>query len=225
MNKYSGIIFDFNGVLLWDSTLHELTWNFVAKKLRNKPISEHEFEFIIHGRPARYIIEYLIGRVPSQAEEDNIINEKENAYKILLQRGELFKLSPGAEDLLNYLVTKNIPHNIATSSGKSNLDFFVKYLKLEKWFNVSKIVYDDGSVRGKPYPDMYIKAAENINLTPQECIVVEDAVTGITAAHEAQIGKIYALGPKNRHHVLQDIPGVSEVITNLGEIPKDIFKV
>lgn len=223
MNKYSGIIFDFNGVLLWDSTLHELTWNEVAKKLRNREFDEREFEEIVHGRPARYIIEYLIDRSPSAEEEKNIVNEKENAYKVLLQRGDLFRLSPGAENLLNYLVAKNIPHNIATSSGKNNLDFFVKYLKLEKWFDINKIVYDDGVIRGKPYPDMYIKAAQNMDLTSNECIVVEDAVTGIVAAHEAGIGKIYALGPKSKHSFLKNIPGVNEVISNLGEIPHNVF--
>ena len=71
----------------------------------------------------------------------------------------------------------------------------------------------------------FIKAAQNMDLVPNECIVVEDAVTGIVAAHEAGIGKIYALGPKTKHSLLKKILGVNEVIANLGEIPHNVFNV
>src|SRR5256886_15261095 len=61
-------------------------------------------------------------------------------------------------------------------------------------FRSAKIIYDDGSRPGKPAPDVYLAAARNIGVAPHECAVVEDAVSGIAAAHAAGIGYIVAIG-------------------------------
>ena len=64
---------------------------------------------------------------------------------------------------------------------------------LEKWFNIEKIVYSDGKIKGKPHPEIYEIACKNIGVTPQECVVIEDAISGIESAHNAKIGKIIAI--------------------------------
>lgn len=153
MTKYSGIIFDFNGVLLWDTHLHEQVWRDYSRTLRGTPLSQEEIRHHVHGRPNQYIIEYLIG----------------------------------------------------------------------KWFEIDKIVLDDGTLPGKPEPDIYLRAAENIGISPSDCVVVEDSVSGICAAKRAGIGKIYALGPKEQYEELKALEGTSEVISHLGEIPTDLF--
>jgi beta-phosphoglucomutase-like phosphatase (HAD superfamily) len=65
-------------------------------------------------------------------------------------------LSPGARGLLETLERRNIPRTIATSSEITNLNFFIEHLRLDRWFDVAKIVYDDGIRRGKPAPDIYL---------------------------------------------------------------------
>jgi len=70
------------------------------------------------------------------------------------------------------------------------VDFYFKNLNLHEWFDFGKIVYDNGNIVPKPAPDIFLKAASNIGLHPANCLVVEDSLTGIKAAHNAGAGKI-----------------------------------
>lgn len=222
--KYKGIIFDFNGVLLWDTHLHEKAWTDFSASLRGTPFSLDELALHVHGRPNQYILEYLLNRPISSLEFQRFSEQKESIYQTLcLQSKEDFQLSPGAIDLLDFLVEKTIPHTIATASDKNNVDFFVKHLNLSKWFDLTKIVFNNGSFPGKPAPDIYLKAAATINLSPTHCIAVEDSKSGLTAAYSAKIGKIIALGPMDTHKTLVNITGVSEVVTSLGQLRKEHF--
>jgi beta-phosphoglucomutase-like phosphatase (HAD superfamily) len=135
----------------------------------------------------------------------------------------MFVLSPGAEALLDLVSTQSIPRTIATASERTNLDFFVHHLELEKWFNLQQIVYDDGFLPGKPAPDMYAKAATNIHLSPHECIVVEDALSGFKSAHAASIGYIVGLGPLATHSKLLACEGVSTVIESFEQFPREML--
>ena len=64
---------------------------------------------------------------------------------------------------------------------------------MEKWFDTSKIIYDDGVRLGKPHPDIYLEALKVMDLKAEETLVFEDSYSGITAANEAKIGKIIAI--------------------------------
>lgn len=224
--SFKGIIFDFNGVLWWDGLLQKQTYKEFSIKLRGTPLTNDEMDTHVHGIPNKDNIEYIIGHTINIEEADRLTQEKESVYRNLcLAQGAEFKLSPGAENLLNYLVEHNIPRTICTSSEKTNVDFFFEHLNLSKWFDREKVVLDDGTIPGKPAPDMYLRAAKNINLEPKDCIVIEDAISGIQAAYAAGIGKIIAIGPIEKHGTLKNLPGVSEVITNLEELKKEsLFK-
>jgi beta-phosphoglucomutase-like phosphatase (HAD superfamily) len=135
-----------------------------------------------------------------------------------LDQGEEFKLSPGAVDLLVFLIAHQIPRTITTASEKTNLDFFVDHLHLDRWFDPSLIVYDDGTRPGKPAPDIYLQAARYLGLAPAQCVVVEDSRSGIEAAHAAGIGHVVALGPADKHHELARLSGVHQSFEGLGEL-------
>jgi beta-phosphoglucomutase-like phosphatase (HAD superfamily) len=97
----------------------------------------------------------------------------------------------------------------------------VAHLNLARWFHVPDIVFDDGLLPGKPAPDTYLRPAQNLCLKPGDCIVVEDAYSGIQAAREAGIGRIIAIGPASTHDRLREIDGVDDVIESLNHIPKE----
>jgi len=219
MTVYKGIIFDFNGVLWGDNHLQEQSWREFSAKIRGTPLSDEEMTVHMHGRNNQYLQEYLAERPVTGQELEQLIEEKETIYRQLcLAEGSAFKLSPGAVGLLDYLVERRIPHTIATASGRNNLDFFIHHLNLDRWFNLDLIVYDNGTRPGKPAPDFYRQAAQNLRLPPAECVVIEDSRSGIQAAHAAQIGWIVALGPTESHRQLAALDGVDAVIENLGQI-------
>jgi HAD superfamily hydrolase (TIGR01509 family) len=222
MMKYQGVIFDFNGVLLDDAGFQIEAWQQVARQLRGREMTAEELAVHMHGRPNSYVLSYLAGRKIAAPELLTLIQAKETLYRELcLSNPGGLQLSPGARELLDTLVARSIPRNIATSSERTNLDFFVKHLALARWFEIAKIVYDDGRRPGKPAPDMYLAAAHNIQIPPKECMVVEDAVSGLQAARAAGIGYIIGIGAPDVQARLLACDGVSAVIESLAEFPRE----
>lgn len=219
-----GVIFDFNGVLLWDAELHEEAWQAAAQRLLGRPLDAHEFEQHVHGRPNAGILAYLLGRPVAGGELHELAQLKESLYRELcLQRPDIFVLSPGAEALLDALVARGIPHTIATSSDRMNLDFFVTHLGLARWFDTGLVVHDDGKRPGKPAPDCYLQAATNLGLAAQDCIVIEDAVSGFRAARTAGAGCLIALADPARATQLKADHGVDRVIASLADFPPGLL--
>lgn len=222
--EYKGSIFDFNGVLLWDRHLHEQAWRQFSMVVRGAPLSQEEMALHVHGRSNHDILTYLAGHSLPDTKIERLSYQKEAIYQQLcMAEGERFRLSPGAVELLEFLVAHDVPRTIATASGKENVDFYVEHLHLGRWFELEQIVYDNGSQPGKPAPDMYQQAASRLGLRPAECIVVEDSLSGIRAAQAAGIGYIVALGPDHTRGELARIDGVSEVLENLRQFPREIF--
>jgi HAD superfamily hydrolase (TIGR01509 family) len=220
--KYRGIIFDFNGVLLDDAGFQIQAWQHMARELRGREMTEDELAVHMHGRPNAYVLSYLTRREIAAQELLSLIQAKESLYRELCLRNPGGpQLSPGARELLDTLVARSIPRTIATSSEKTNLDFFVKHLALQRWFEIAKIVYDDGRRPGKPAPDMYLAAAHNIQLPPKECIVVEDAISGVQAARAAGIGYIIGIGAPGAQARLLAGDLVSAVIESLAQFPSE----
>jgi len=220
--QYQGIVFDFNGVLLWDADFHVDSWQGVARDLRGHSMTEDELATHMHGRPNAYVLMYLAGRVVEGKELLDLIQVKESFYrKLCLMNPRRFVLSPGAEELLETLTKHNIPRTIATSSEITNLEFFIQHLRLDRWFDVQKIVYDDGVRPGKPAPDIYLTAAQNIGVSPSHCVVIEDASSGIRSARAAGMGYVVGLGPRATHATLLAQEGVADVIETLAHFPRE----
>jgi beta-phosphoglucomutase-like phosphatase (HAD superfamily) len=222
--KYQGVIFDFNGVLLWDSHLHEQAWIEVSKELRGYPFSDEELLHHMHGKPNKQIFEYLLTRTLDAQEQQKLSQLKESCYRALcLENADDFQLSPGALELLSFLMQNNIARTIATFAPKDNLDFYITHLHLENWFDLKKIVYDNGSFCDKA--TMYLEAAKNITLPPESCIAIEDSLFGLTAAVRANVGKVIALGPKESHPALLNVPGITSAISSLSEFELSDVKI
>ena len=223
---YKGIIFDFNGTLFWDSEKHQEAWREFSKRLRDHAFTDEEMREYMFGRTNEDIIAYLIGKKPSAELVEKFAQEKEAVYRDMCRKDkEHTVLAPGAIDFLNYLVENNIPHTIATMSEKDNVEFYIEEFKLAKWFDIEKIVYADGTIPGKPAPDIYIKAAKKLNLNPQDCIVVEDAISGIESAKNAGIGEIIAIASMESIDLYKNIPAVSQIIKNFDEIDRNILQI
>ena len=225
MQKFKGIIFDFNGTLYWDSHLHKQAWREYSKILRGTMFSDEEMVKYMFGRTNEQIIQYAIGKQPTPEMVTRYGDEKEELYRqMCLKDKENFHLANGAPEFLDFLTENNIPHTIATMSDRKNVDFFIENFNLAKWFDLNKIVYSDGIIPGKPAPDIYEIAAERLGLKPEECIVVEDAISGITSATDAGIGKIIAICSEEPPELYKNIPAVTGIINDFTEFDKTLFE-
>lgn len=183
-----GVIFDFNGTLFWDTHFHSRAFDIFFERY-HVSFSEQDKRTKIYGKSNNDIMEAIFGCKLSAEQANAYAVEKELIYQDLC-RNQL-QFAPGAEDFFSYLQEHNIPFTIGSSVGVENMDFYYKYMNLEKWFPRELIVYNDGSFRGKPHPDIFLAAAKKLNLPPQELVIFEDSPAGIQAAENAGAGKIY----------------------------------
>lgn len=223
--SYKGIIFDFNGTLYWDSAKHKQAWRLYSKKLRGTEFSDEEMLHHMFGRTNEEIIEYAIGKKPSAEMVEKLGQKKEELYRQMsVKDKENFHLAQGAVEFLDFLKENDIPRNIATMSDKTNVDFYFKSFNLNKWFDINKVVYANGIIPSKPAPDIYEIAAKNMDLASKDCIVVEDALSGIESARKAGIGKIIAICSEEAPELYEKIPCVSGIIHNFDEFDRGLFK-
>lgn len=186
--KIKGVIFDFNGTLLWDTQLHNEAWD-IFLEAYGIHISDEEKHEKIHGKLNKEILHQIVSSDLTEMQIQKLTLEKELAYQKLLVEAGLM-LAPGAIKLFEDLKQLQIPFTIATASGIENVEFYIKRYELSKWFDPEKIVYNDGTMKGKPHPDLFIKAMEILALNPQETLIFEDSHSGIIAGGRANAGTI-----------------------------------
>ncbi len=213
------IIFDFNGTMFLDSAENEIAWRRQIKNISGKDISDDEFKNFVHGAMNEDIIRYFMGPDVADIKVKLFSEEKEIFYRELcLKNPKMLHLAPGLIPLLNELRTKNIPIAIATASLPSNVEFYFKQLDLARWFSRTKVVCNDGSFPGKPNPIIYLKAARAIGVNPEDCIVVEDSISGIKAASNAGVKRIIAIASTNPAEYFASNPAVTAVIKDFYEL-------
>lgn len=216
------MIFDFNGVLFEDLHLHRASWEYIVSKYKNRQIDDEEWEDRFVGESSKQIMQHIFANEP-EVDIEPLRHEKFEAYKkhFYDRRAEL-DLADGAIELFEKLKTRNVPFTIATSSWEHSVDLFWDELHLGNWFDRDKVVYADGTFVSKPEPDIYLKAALILHLRPEECVVVEDAKSGVLSAKQAGIGLIIGIGDSGKQTFLKE-NGAHETIFSLREI--DIDKI
>ncbi|MCD8027562.1 MAG: HAD family phosphatase [Erysipelotrichaceae bacterium] len=212
-----GVIFDFNGTLFLDNDKHILAWNKISRLLRNCDIRDKELHEHFNGIPNALIIPYLMGRKCSDEEILYYSMLKEQYYREnCLEDINNFHLTNGAIAYFEILNKQQIPITIASATIKENMDFFISHFRLDKWFDTSKIVYDDGSYENKIA--MYLQAAQNIHTSISHCMIYEDALSGIQSAYQAGCSHIIVLNSANKRKEYEQLPGVVRVIDDFKEV-------
>lgn len=133
------------------------------------------------------------GRSLDQPELQRLMEKKNKHFLELAASITSKDLAPGVTDLLELLKQKKI--KIALASSSKNSKIIIQKLGIENYFNS---ISDGNSVKqAKPAPDLFFHAAESLGITPNACIVVEDASAGIEAAHAAKM-IVIGIGPEKR---------------------------
>ena len=197
METYEGVIFDFNGTLFFDDDKHVLAWGEISRLLRGRDITDEELHTKLNGTPNIVNIQYMMDGKASEEELTRYSRMKEEYYrKFCREDKEHFHLVPGAETYFDYLKAQKIPFTIASASIKENIDFFIESFRLDRWFEPSEIVYDDGTYKNKIA--MFKKAADLIGVDMARIRIYEDSLSGIRSAYEAGCRDIAVICPKEK---------------------------
>ena len=216
--RLRGVIFDFNGVIVDDYPLQKEAWNKISLKLRGIEVTDEEMLQKIRGVQTKETVNWFGNGKISEEQIIKFAKEKEENIRDLYLSSPLFCLNKGLDFFLDALKKNNIPRTIATSSKFEDLQFSLNKLGLTKWFDINLIIYNDGTYRGKPAPDAYVLATKKLNLDPKDCVVFEDAVSGITAAYAAGIRYIIGVGNDERQTILKKLPGVIRGIHDFSKL-------
>jgi beta-phosphoglucomutase-like phosphatase (HAD superfamily) len=206
-----GAIFDFNGTLFWDTAFHDLAFDIFLEK-HGIQLTGEEKRVKIHGQTNPDIMRSIFGDQLTEKEIHDYSQDKELIYRQLCIND--LKFAPGAEDLFDFFKVNGIPFTIASSSGIENISFYFANMQLDRWFSLDKVVYNNGTFRGKPHPDVFLAAAEKLQILPEESVIFEDSIAGIEAAESAGAGKIYIVNSYgenyNRfsHNIITDFSSV-----------------
>lgn len=179
MSKSFAVIFDMDGVIVDTNPFHKETINQFCKKYGFE-LTDEELRTTIYGRTNREWITNLFGTITEQQLEAYAF-EKEQMFRDAYAAH--IKPVEGLILFLDMLKQNNIPRSIATSAPRANVDFVLNGTGIGKYF---KVILDESMVtHGKPHPEIYIKSAKVLNLPNEQCIVIEDSLSGIQAGKAA----------------------------------------
>jgi beta-phosphoglucomutase len=201
-----GFIFDLDGVLTDTAELHYLAWQKLADE-EGIPFNRQANE-ALRGVSRRASLMLIIGDRPNSEAQIEEMMERKNRYYIELIENMTFQdLLPGAIALLDELRQAGI--KIGIGSASKNARTVIERLGIGDKIDA---IADGYSVQQpKPAPDLFLYAAKQLGLEPEQSVVVEDAAAGIEAALAAGMWAV-GLGPIERvgaaHVVLPSLTGI-----------------
>jgi beta-phosphoglucomutase len=214
MNDGLAVIFDMDGVLVDNFAWHLLAWETFCKK-HKKHISSDEFRNNVFGGNNPDHLRYIFGNEINNDLIEKYSLEKESIYRDLYN-GNTRPVN-GLIDFLHLLKEKHIPTAIATSAERANVDFILNAIDCTGLFDV--IVDSSMIKKGKPDPEVFLKAATLLGAGPGECIIFEDSLKGIEASLRAGM-KVVGVATTHYHAELTEAHMVISDFT--GIVPEDI---
>jgi beta-phosphoglucomutase family hydrolase len=206
------VLWDLDGTLLDTAEYHWQAW--VQCLADEGYVLTREAFARSFGQRNDTILRGYFGADMSNSEVDRISAAKEEKYRMLiLSRG--VELLPGVRQWLTRLNADGWLQAIASSAPLANIDAILTALKITSSFDA--LVSAEDVQYGKPNPQVFLRAAQEIRVQPSHCIVVEDAPAGIEAAHRA--GMI-AIGVLSSHRSLR----ADCVVSSLTDLPRDAFE-
>ena len=179
MGKYTGVIFDLDGVICFTDKYHYQAWKQIADELGI--YFDEEINNRLRGVSRMESFEIILERYEgTMSLEDKVVytTRKNEAYKELLKNMSPADLSPEVKETLDGLRAKGL--KLAIGSSSKNAGFILERLGLDGYFDA---VSDGNNItRSKPDPEVFVKAAQLVGEASGDCLVVEDAKAGLEAA-------------------------------------------
>jgi len=173
------VIWDMDGVICDSGSCHYLAWNRVMSRW-GVLVTEEVFRDGFGTRTDAFVRSLVGDRVP-ETQVQKIALFKERFFRRMV-RGNLKPL-PGVVSLLNSLKKAGYRQAVASSAPLANIRLTLNELDIADDFDT--IVSGDDVTEGKPSPQIFRMAGEKLGVEPSRCLVIEDAVVGIKAAHRA----------------------------------------
>lgn len=187
-----GLLFDLDGVLVDTAKYHFLAWKELASEL-NIEFTKKDNERLkgVSRQESFKIILEIGNKEMSEAEQEIYCTKKNKVYLEFIKSLTPKDCLPGVFDFISEAKEKG--YKIGLGSASKNARFILDSIELTPFFDT--IVDGTHVSKAKPDPEVFIKGAERLDINQLDCIVFEDAVAGIEAAHSAGM-KAIGVGSK-----------------------------
>jgi beta-phosphoglucomutase family hydrolase len=189
------IILDMDGVIIDSNPVHRTAWSIYNRRFGIE--TDEAMQHRMYGKRNDEIVRDFLGQDLSVDEVREHGAAKERLYRELMAESMPEALVPGVRQFLERHAPA--PIGVATNAEPENVDFVLDGSGLRRYFQV---VVDGHQVRNpKPDPEIFLRAAEMMDVPPCDCIVFEDSLPGLEAARHAGMRTV---GVKTTHTELPD---------------------
>ncbi len=196
-----GFIFDLDGVIVDTAKYHYLAW----KKLANSigidftEVQNEQLKGVSRVKSLEKILSWANKEI-SEGQFMELMARKNDDYLSYIAKMDESEILPDVANVLDYLIENKQP--IALGSASKNAREILKKVNL---FNRFDTIVDGNDVtEAKPNPQVFLIAANELNINPENCVVFEDSVAGVEAANTAKMTSI-GIGQKNILHKADDV--------------------
>lgn len=214
-----GVVFDLDGVLVDSHDQHHEAWRRLAAEI-GKEISDAQFAESFGMRNEMCIPHVFHWADPADKAAIQDLGDRKEVYYREILSGEKIDPLPGVIEFTQMLQKAGIPGSVGSSTSVLNIELCLRATGLDSFFGKNITGAEDVD-RGKPAPDVFLKAAEKINRLPFNCLVIEDAHVGVEAGLAAGM-KVLAVTTTHAADTFEGKP--DRIVDSLAEIQlADIF--
>jgi len=195
-NSLHAVIWDLDGVIIDSAEEHRQAWQRLAQE-EGIRFTDADF-WATFGKRNDDIITIVWGTLPPERIQ-GLADRKEFYFRELIRKTAV--PLPGSIELLRGLHDAGFLQALASSAPVENIQLISEVLGLRQY--LTALVSGETVPHGKPAPDIFLKAARELGVEPSRCLVIEDAVAGVQAAHAAGMQCIAVAGDR-------DLPGLHE---------------
>ena len=210
-------VFDMDGTIVDNMAFHTDSWlAFFAR--RGVTLDADEFFRATAGRQGGEIMRAYLGEHLGDEEVGLLNHEKESVYRELYAPHR--KTVTGFDALIARARLEGVKLAVATAAPPANIEFTLDGLDLRKHFDA--VVGAADVARGKPHPDVFLKAAERCGVQPEHCIVFEDAPLGVEAARRAGM-RCVVLTTTLPRDAFTDFDNVIAIVRDFSELKTELL--
>ena len=206
-----GIIFDMDGVLINSEPFHYRVWKETLKE-RGVDLDYDIYKDCI-GSTMGFLMGLLHKHYGISFQDSSLVREMRKKKEELMKKEGYPPLIPYVKELLQKLARQGYRMAVASSSPQLYIEEVTRHWEIGQYFD--KLVSGESVEKPKPAPDVFLKAAGELGLRPEECMVVEDSENGCRAARNAGITCMAYYNPDSGK---QDLGSAYMVIEGYEEI-------
>jgi len=207
--KIKAIIFDLDGVIVDTAIFHFQAWKKLANTMGFDLTEAQNEQLKGISRLESLDILLEIGKTDavSNEEKQQLATRKNEWYRENILKMTPQDILPGVKNFLEEL--KKADYKIAIGSSSKNAGTILKRIGMKDFFDA--VVDGTKITRSKPDPEVFLKGAQELNIPPEQCLVFEDAESGIEAAKNAGMKTIGVGKPENLPKADKVIPGFKNI--------------